>query len=94
MRHRYLDNPNPGSANVPSILYYDDDGTFCGVENGVDFRDSDEFLQMKWWEIMLRPPECKKLKANQVEVDALTHKAAHCDEGSDEHGAPEGKNHC
>ena len=52
MRHRYLNNPNPGSAKVPSILYYDHNGNFRGVENGVDFQDN-AFLKMKWWEIVL-----------------------------------------
>ena len=56
MRHRYLNNPNSGSAKVPSILYYDQNGDFCGVENGIDFQDSDAFIKMKWWEIGLRPP--------------------------------------
>ena len=56
MGHRYLNNPNPGSAKVSSILYYDRNGNFRGVENGVDFQDSDEFLKMKWWEIGLRSP--------------------------------------
>jgi hypothetical protein len=37
-------------------LYYDHDGNFRGVENGVDFQDSDVFLRMKWWEAMLRSP--------------------------------------
>ena len=49
MRDRYLDTPNLGNAKVPSILYYDHDGGFCGVENGVDFQDEDEFLKMRWW---------------------------------------------
>jgi len=35
-------------------LYYDHSGNFRGVENGIDFEDSDEFLRMKWWEIVLR----------------------------------------
>ena len=56
MGHRYLNNPNPGSAKVPSILYYDYSGNFRGVENGVDFQDSDGFLRMKWWGIVLRSP--------------------------------------
>ena len=46
---RYLNNPNPGSAKVPSVLYYDQDGTFLGVDNGVDFQD-DDYLKMRWWE--------------------------------------------
>ena len=52
-RGRYLNNPNPGSAKVPSILYYDQDGTFLGVDNGVDFQD-DEYLKIRWWEIAIR----------------------------------------
>ena len=57
MRGRYLNNPNPGSAKIPSILYYDHDGDFCGVENGVNFQDEDEFLKMRWWETVTRSPE-------------------------------------
>jgi len=53
MRRRYLNNPNPGSAKVSSVLYYDHDGNFCGVENGVDFEDNDTLLRMKWWRIVL-----------------------------------------
>ena len=49
MRDRYLNNPNGlGSAKVPSILYYDRNGNFRGVENGVDFKDEKEFLKMRW----------------------------------------------
>jgi len=48
MRDRYLNTPNFGSAKVPSILYYDHDGNFCGVENGVDFQDDDTFLRIRW----------------------------------------------
>ena len=56
MGHRYLNNPNPGSAKVPSILYYDHSGNFRGVENGVDFQESDGLLRMKWWGIVLCLP--------------------------------------
>ena len=49
MRDRYLNNPNFGSAKVPSISYYDRNGNFRGVENGVDFQDDNEFLKMQWW---------------------------------------------
>ena len=31
-------------------MYYDRNGKFCGVENGVDFQDDDAFLKIKWWE--------------------------------------------
>ena len=48
MRHRYLNNPNPGSAKIPSVLYYDHNGNFRGVENGDDSHDSDEFVRIKW----------------------------------------------
>ena len=37
-------------------MYYDHDGHFRGVENGVDFQDDDEFLRMRWWETVIRPP--------------------------------------
>jgi hypothetical protein len=49
LRNRYLDNPNPGSAKVSSVLYYDHNGNFRGVENGVDFQDESAYLRMKWW---------------------------------------------
>jgi len=56
MRNRYLNTPNLGSAKVPSISYYDHDGGFCGIENGVDFQEDDEFLRMKWYETITCPP--------------------------------------
>ena len=57
-RVRYLNAPNLGSAKVPSVLYYDRDGNFCGIENGVDFQDDDELLRIKWWEAaILSPPQ-------------------------------------
>lgn len=42
-----MDTPNIGSAKVPSILYYDHNGDFRGIENGVDFQD-DDFLRIEW----------------------------------------------
>ena len=48
MRCRYPNTANLGSAKVPSILYYDHDGGFCGVENGVNFQDEEEFLRVRW----------------------------------------------
>lgn len=48
MGDRYLNNPNLVSAKVPSVLYYDYDGCFRGIENGADFQDDDEFLMMRW----------------------------------------------
>jgi len=53
MRDRFLNTPNFGSAKVPSILYYDHDGKFCGVENGVGFQDDDAFLKIRWWETLI-----------------------------------------
>ena len=50
---RYLNNPNPGSAKLPSVLYYDQYGTFLGVDNGVDFQD-DDYLKIRWWETAIR----------------------------------------
>ena len=47
MSDRYPNTPNLGSSKVPSVLYYDRDGRFCGIENGMDFQD-DEFLKMRW----------------------------------------------
>jgi len=46
---RYLDISNIGSAKVPSTLCYDHDGGFCGIDNGVDFQDDDEFLKLRWY---------------------------------------------
>ena len=48
MSDRYLNNPNPGSSKISSVLYYDQNGNFCGVENGVDFQECDDYLKMKW----------------------------------------------
>ena len=56
MRDRYLNNPNPGESKVPSTLYYDRNGNFRGVENGVDFQDDSVFLKMRWWEIVIHSP--------------------------------------
>ena len=56
MRDRYPNTPNLGSAKIPSVLYYDHDGSFRGVENGVDFQDDDEFLKMTWSEVVMFPP--------------------------------------
>ena len=53
MRGRYLGNPKVGSAKVPSILYYDHKGNFCGVENGLDFQDDDRFLRVGWWDTVI-----------------------------------------
>ena len=38
------------------MFYYDDEGVFRGIENGVDFQDTDGLLRMKWWEIVLCLP--------------------------------------
>ena len=48
MRDRYLNNPNPGSAKVPSTLYYDRNGGFRDVENGINSKDKNAFLRMRW----------------------------------------------
>ena len=53
MRGRYPDQSNPGSAKVPSILYYDHDGNFCGVENGGDSQDNEAFLRIRWLETVI-----------------------------------------
>jgi len=37
-------------------LYYDHNGNFRGVENGIDFKDSDGLVKVKWWEIVLDSP--------------------------------------
>ena len=60
---RYPNTPNLGSAKIPSILYYDHDGNFRGVENGVDFQDDDELLKMRWSEILIRFTFAKTLTA-------------------------------
>ena len=52
MSSRYPNTPNLGSAKIPSILCYDHDGEFCGVENGVDFQDDDAYLKIRWWEVV------------------------------------------
>ncbi|KAF9783741.1 hypothetical protein BJ322DRAFT_1021545 [Thelephora terrestris] len=54
-RGRYLGNPNVGSAKVPSVLYYDRDGNFQGVENGTGPRDDESLIRMRWWKLMLGP---------------------------------------
>ena len=56
----YLNTLNIGSAKVPSILRYNNDGRFCGVEDGVGFQDGpqegddvaqdEDLLKIKWWE--------------------------------------------
>ncbi|KAF9782380.1 hypothetical protein BJ322DRAFT_1010304 [Thelephora terrestris] len=46
---KYLDNPNAGTAKVPSILYYDQDGNFRGVENGTGLQEDESLLQMRWF---------------------------------------------
>ena len=56
MRDRYLNGPIMGSAKIPSILYYDCNGNFRGVENGMDFQDDDKLLRMKWWENVMCSP--------------------------------------
>jgi len=48
MRDRYLNTPGSGSEKVSSIMYYDHDGKFCGVKNGVNLQDDDAFLKIKW----------------------------------------------
>jgi len=53
MRGRYLGDPNLGSAKVPSILFYDHKGNFCGVENGLDFQDDDRFLRVGRWDTVI-----------------------------------------
>jgi hypothetical protein len=60
MRDRYPNTPNLGSAKIPSVLYYDHDGQFCGIENGVDFQDDDAYLKIRWWEVV-HPHVCKTL---------------------------------
>ena len=64
MRCRYLNSPNPWFAKVSSVLYYDHDGTFRGVENGIDFEDEGEFLRMKWWEVV----SCSPVQSTDSEV--------------------------
>jgi len=38
-----------GSAKVPSILYYDRNGDFRGVEDGTGLQDDESLLQMRWF---------------------------------------------
>ena len=53
MKNRYLNSPYPGSAKVPSTLYYDHNGNFLGIENGIDFQDEEAYVRMRWWEIVI-----------------------------------------
>jgi len=48
MGDRYPNSLNTGSAKVSSILYYDQNGNFRGVENGADLQDDEEFLRIRW----------------------------------------------
>ena len=92
MSDRYLDNPNPGSSKVPSILYYDHSGNFQGVENGVDFQEPDKYVKMKWCSGSCRTHLGWTLTVTQVETAALTPRATCCDEGSDKHRTPAEEN--
>jgi len=56
MEDRYPNTPNLGSAKIPSTVYYDHDGKFCGVENGMDFQDDDAYLKLRWCETAMHPP--------------------------------------
>ena len=93
MRNRYLYTPNFGSAKVPSVLYYDHDGKFCGVDNGVDFQDDDAFLRVKWWAAETRSIVNTMLTAFQVEIAHFPHGTVFYPEGSNMQASPEGKNH-
>ena len=93
MSGRYLNNPNPGSSKIPSILYYDQSGNFRGVENGVDFQEHDEYLQMKWCGRSCRVHFGWALTVTQVETASLTQRVAYCDSGSDEHETSVEENH-
>ena len=53
---RYLNAPNNESAKVTSILNYDHDGNFCGVEDGFDFQDDGAFLRIRWWGAVASSP--------------------------------------
>ncbi|KAF9782375.1 hypothetical protein BJ322DRAFT_1111242 [Thelephora terrestris] len=66
---RYLDNPNAGSAKVPSILYYDRNGNFRGVENGTGLEDDEGLIQMRWWKLALGPTELSTAMRNQMSVN-------------------------
>jgi len=45
-----------GSAKVPSILYYDRNGKFRGVENGTGLQDDEDLIQMRWSVNLIYPP--------------------------------------
>ena len=65
MTYRYLYSSNVGSAKVPSEFYYSPDGNLCGIyDPNVDLAGSEEFLTMKWWEIML----CSPMQSTDSEV--------------------------
>ena len=84
-RGRYLDNPNVGSAKVPSILYYDRNGHFRGVENGAGLQDDESLLQMRWfvgaayfpsagthdhrWKLMIGPTQPSAELKNHMSTD-------------------------
>ena len=59
--NRYLDNPNVGTAKVPSILYYDKNGNFRGVENGTGLQDDESLIQMRWSVVYKYPPSSSLL---------------------------------
>ncbi|KAF9783747.1 hypothetical protein BJ322DRAFT_877041 [Thelephora terrestris] len=66
---KYLDNPNVGSAKVPSILYYDRQGNFRGVENGKGLQDDESLIQMRWWKLLLGPTEPPAALKDQMSAD-------------------------
>ena len=92
MRDRYANARNFGSAKIPSVLYYDRGGNFCGIENGMDFQDDDAYLKLRWCETSIRPP-AQPVTTHQVEVVDFAHGAICGDEEADERATPKGKNH-
>ncbi|KAF9783740.1 hypothetical protein BJ322DRAFT_1109589 [Thelephora terrestris] len=66
---KYLDNPNVGSAKVPSILYYDQNGNFRGVENGTGLQDDESLIELRWWKLLLGPTEPSAALRKQMSTD-------------------------
>ncbi|KAF9783743.1 hypothetical protein BJ322DRAFT_876964 [Thelephora terrestris] len=66
---KYLGNPKAGSAKVPSILYYDRNGNFRGVEDGTGLQDDESLLQMRWWKLLLGPTEPPAVLKDEMSTD-------------------------
>ena len=45
---RFLDNRLMGNFKIPSILYYDHDGTFRGVKGTIDDDEAEDLHEVRW----------------------------------------------